>query len=223
MGDGSLANPARLLGCAGLCFTLSLVAGCNETTSSLREPIKAATSAPARNTNASPRGASVALTLTGVETVPRPIVSRFSEALAHAVDVREVEVVEPKRAKYFVQMHLTAYPAGNGASALAYVCDIYDAKKNRIQRLADDVALKGMAADSWSLVNDKAIEAIAARSGDDLAGFLSNTPEAIAAAATAAPALAARPVDAPERVRVPAPVATSSGMPSDALGFSAVR
>jgi hypothetical protein len=72
-------------------------------------------------------------------------------------------------------------------------------------------------------VNDKAIEAIAARSADDLAGFLSNTPEAIPAAAIAAPTGAARPVDAPERVRVPAPVTTSSGMPADALGFSAVR
>jgi hypothetical protein len=222
MGEGSLANPARLLGCAGLCFALSLVAGCNETTSSLREPIKAAASAPARNPNASPRGASVALTLTGVETVPRRIVSRFSEALAHAVNVREVDVVEPKLAKYFVQMHLTAYPAGNGASALAYVCDVFDAKKNRAQRLGDDIALKGTASDSWSLVDDKAIEAIAARSADDLAGFLSNTPEAVATA-NAAPALAAAPAEARERVRVPAPVTTSSGVPAGALGFSAVR
>jgi hypothetical protein len=222
MGEGSLANPARLLGCVGLCFALCLLAGCNETTSSLREPIKAAASAPARNANVSPRGASVALTLTGIENVPAGVVSRFSEALAHAVDFRDVDVVEPKRAKYFVQMHLTAYPAGNGASALAYLCDIYDAKKNRIQRLGDDVALKGTAVDSWSLVNDKAIEAIAARSAEDLAAFLSNTPEAVAAG-SAAPALTARPLEARERVRVPAPVATSPELPGGALGFSAVR
>jgi hypothetical protein len=222
MGEGSLANPARLLGCVGLCFALCLLAGCNETTSSLREPIKAAAGAPARNANVSPRGASVALTLTGIENVPAGVVSRFSEALAHAVDFRDVDVVEPKRAKYFVQMHLTAYPAGNGASALAYLCDIYDAKKNRIQRLGDDIALKGTAVDSWSLVNDKAIEAIAARSAEDLAAFLSNTPEAVAAG-SGAPALTARPLEARERVRVPAPVATSPELPGGALGFSAVR
>jgi hypothetical protein len=220
MGEGSLVNPARLLSCAGLCLAFSLLAGCNETRSSLREPIKAAASAPARNPNASPRGASVALTLTGVEK--RGIVSRFSEALAHAVDVREVDVVEPKLAKYFVQMHLTAYTTRNGATALAYVCDVFDAKKNRTQRLSDDVALKGTASDSWSLVDDKAIEAIAARTADDLAGFLSNTPEAVAAA-SAAPALAAGPAEARERVRVPAPVATSPDMPAGSLGFSAVR
>lgn len=224
MGGGPLANPARLLSCVGLCLALSLLAGCNETTSSLRAPLKTAASAPARDSSASPRGASVALTLTGVENVPGAIVSRFSEALAHAVDVREVDVVEPKAAKYFAQMHLTAYTSGDGATALAYVCDVFDAKKNRTQRLGDDLALKGIADDSWSLVDDKAIEAIAARSADDLAEFLSSTPEAIAAAAAGAISkLAAQPAEPREKVRVPAPVATSPDLPAGALGFSAVR
>jgi predicted small secreted protein len=222
MGEGSVANPARLLLCAALCVAASLLAGCNETTSSIREPIKAAASAPARNPNASPRGASVALNLTGVENVPAAVVSRFSEALAHAADVREVEVVDPKLARYFVQMHLTAYPAGNGVTGLAYVSDVFDVKKNRAQRLGDDIVLKGTASDPWSLVDDKAVEAIAARSADDLAAFLSNTPEAIAAA-SAPPAVAARSAEPRERLRVPAPITTSPGMPAGALGFSAVR
>ena len=218
----SVASPARVLLYAGLCFGASGLAGCNETTSSLREPIKTAASAPVHNPNATPHGASVALNLTGIEKVPPAVVSRFSEALAHAADTRGVEVVDPKLAKYFVQMHLTAYPAGNGGTALAYVCDVFDAKKNRTQRLGDDLTLKGTAADAWSLVDDKAIEAIAARSADDLAGFLSNTPEAVAAANTAT-APAARPLEARERVREPAPITTSPGMPAGALGFSAVR
>jgi hypothetical protein len=222
MWEGSLASPARLLWCAGLCLAASLLAGCNETTSSIREPLKAATTAPIRNPNASPRGASVALNLTGVENVPPAVVARFSEALAHAADVREVAVVDAKLAKYFVQMHLTAYPAGAGAVALAYVSDVFDAKKNRAQRLGDDVLLKGTAADPWSLVDDRAVEAIAARSADDLAAFLSNTPEAVAAA-NAIPAIAARPAEPREKLRVPAPVTTSPGMPAGALGFSAVR
>jgi hypothetical protein len=222
MGEGLAANPARILLCASLCLATSLLAGCNETTSSLREPIKAAASAPVRNPNASPRGASVALNLTGVESVPPAVVSRFSEALAHAADARGVEVVDPKLAKYFVQMHLTAYPAGNGATGLAYVSDVFDARKNRAQRLGDDIVLKGAAADPWSLVDDKAVEAIAARSADDLAAFLSNTPEAIAAASAPA-AVAAGSAEPRERLRVPAPITTSPGMPAGALGFSAVR
>jgi hypothetical protein len=222
MSVGSVASAVRVLLHAGLCFGALLLAGCNETTSSLREPIKTAASAPVHNPNASPHGASVALSLTGIEKVPPAVVSRFSEALAHAADTRGVEVVDPKLAKYFVQMHLTAYPAADGATGLAYVCDVFDAKKNRAQRLSDDIVLKGSAADAWSLVDDKAVEAIAARSADDLAAFLSNTPEAVAAANTAH-APAARPVEARDRVRVPAPITTSPGMPAGVLGFSAVH
>jgi hypothetical protein len=222
MSVGSVASPARVLLYAGLCFGASLLAGCNETTSSLREPIKATATAPVRNPNATPHGASVALNLTGIENVPAAVVSRFSEALAHAADTRGVEVVDPKLAKYFVQMHLTAYPVPNGATGLAYVSDVFDAKKNRAQRLSDDIVLKGSAADAWSLVDDKAVEAIAALSADDLAAFLSNTPEAVAAA-NAPPALAAGPAEPRERLRVPAPITTSPGMPAGALGFSAVR
>jgi hypothetical protein len=219
---GSVASIARVLVYAGLCFAVCLVAGCNETTNSIREPIRAAASAPVRNANASPRGAAVALNLTGIENVPPAVVSRFSEALAHAADARGVEVVDPKLAKYFVQMHLTAYSAGNGATGLAYVSDVFDARKNRAQRLGDDMVLKGAAADPWSLVDDKAVEAIAARSADDLAAFLSNTPEAIAAA-SAPPTVAAGSAEPRERLRVPAPITTSPGMPAGALGFSAVR
>jgi hypothetical protein len=222
MGDRSAANAARVLWAAGLCLAALLLAGCNETTSSIKEPLRAAATAPVRNPSATPRGASVALNLTGIENVPPAIVARFSEALAHAADTRGVEVVDSKLAKYFVQMHLTAYAAADGSTGLAYVCDVFDAKKNRAQRLGDDIVLKGSAADAWSLVDDKAVEAIAARSADDLAAFLSNTPEALAAANTA-PAPAARAVEARERVRVPAPITTSPGMPAGALGFSAVR
>jgi hypothetical protein len=223
MAEGSVANPVRLiLSYATLCLAALFLMGCNETTNSLREPIKAAASAPVRNPNASPHGASVALNLTGIEKVPPAVVSRFSEALAHAVDARGVEVVDPKLAKYLVQMHLTAYPAANGATGLAYVSDVFDAKKNRAQRLSDDIVLKGSAADAWSLVDDKAVEAIAALSADDLAAFLSNTPEAVAAA-NASPALAAGSAEPRTSLRVPAPVTVSPGMPADALGFSAVR
>lgn len=222
MGEGLVANPARVLFPVGLSLAaFVLLAGCNETTGSVKQPIQAAASAPARNPNVSPHGAAVALNLTGIDNVPPAIVSRFSEALAHAADAREVDVADPKVAKYFVQVHLLAYPAGDGATELAYVSDVFDAKKNRAQRLGHGVVLKGTAADSWSLVDDKAVEAIAARSADDLAAFLSNTPEAVAAAK--APAVAVRPAEAPERVRVPAPVTTSPGMPAGALGFSAVR
>jgi hypothetical protein len=214
------SSPARVLLCAGLCLALPLLAGCNETTSSIREPVKAAASAPTRNPNVSPRGASVVLNLTGAENVPPAIASRFSEALVRAAQTRDIDMADAKRAKYFVQLHLTAYPAGKDAIALAYVSDVFDARKNRAQRLGDDIVLKGSAADPWSLVDDEALKAIAARSADDLAAFLSNTPEAIAAAASARPAITASPAESP---RLPEPVTSPPAMPAGALGFSAVK
>jgi hypothetical protein len=225
MWEGSVANPARVFLHTGVWLAASmLLAGCNETTGSIKEPIKAAASAPVRNPDVSPRGASVALNLTGVESVPSAAVSRFSEALAHAADAREINVVAAKAARYFVQIHLTTYPAGVGATGLAYVSDIFDARKNRAQRLGDEIVLKGTAADPWSLVDDKAIDAIAARSADDLAAFLSNTPEAVAAAASAPAAIAARPAETPRDTPLSsAPITTSPGIPAGALGFSAVR
>jgi hypothetical protein len=101
-------------------------------------------------------------------------------------------------------MHLTAYSAAGDTTALAYVCDVFDGKKHRTQRLGDEIILKGAAADPWSLVDGKTIEAIAARGADDLAAFLSNTPEAVAGAGTR-------------------PLAQSPDVPANALGFSAVR
>jgi hypothetical protein len=225
MVEGSVANPPRLvLFSATLCLAAFSLTGCNETTSSIRTPVKAAASTAVRNPNVSPHAAAVALNLTGLQNVPPAVGSRFSEALAGAAQAREVEIVDAKLAKYFVQLHLTAYSAGNGASALAYVSDIFDVKKNRAQRLSDEIVLKGSAGDVWSLVDANAVDAIAARSADDLAAFLSNTPEAIAAAAAAKPAIAARPAaEFREMPPGPASATTSPGMPAGALGFSAVR
>jgi hypothetical protein len=223
MTEGSVASPVRVLSYASLCLAALSLVSCNETTSSIKQPIKAAASVPVRNPNVSPHGASVALNLSGLQNVPPAVVSRFSDALAEAARAREVDVVDARLAKYFVQMHLTAYPAGNGATGLAYVSDIFNVRKNRAQRLGDDLVLKGTAADPWSLVDDKAVEAIAARSADDLAAFLSSTPEA-AAAANAAPTGAARPAaEARETSRSTQPGTTSPSVPSGALGFSAVR
>ncbi|GAC1336850.1 MAG: hypothetical protein NVSMB26_23790 [Beijerinckiaceae bacterium] len=213
--DGSFATRARIFPRAGACLAICLlVVGCNETTGSIKEPLRVQTTAPARNPDVSPRPASVALNLTGIDNVPPAIVSRFSAALVSAANARQVDFVEAKAAKYYVQMHLTAFNSPGG-TAFAYVSDVFDARKNRAQRLSDAIIVKESADDPWSVVDDKALEAVAARSADDLAAFLSNTPEAIAAADA--------PARHPALSRSIAPPAPSAGMPAGALGFSAVR
>ncbi len=94
--------------------------------------------------------------------------------------------------------------------------DIYDRSNHRAQRLNDEIALKGAAADPWSLVDGAALSALASRSARELAAYLSNTPEALAAAATAAPAQAAT---APQAL----PPAAPQPAPAPALSYAGER
>ena len=52
-----------------------------------------------------------------------------------------------------------------------------------ISRLTDAMLVQGAGDDAWAMVNDAALDGIAAKCADDLAAYLSNTPEAAPAAA----------------------------------------
>ena len=65
--------------------------------------------------------------------------------------------------------------------------DVFNAAKQRVQRLSDAVMVHGAGDDPWALASDAVIVNVAARSAGDLAAFLSNTPEAAPAAAAAEP------------------------------------
>ena len=54
-----------------------------------------------------------------------------------------------------------------------------------VQRLNDVVEVKGAGGDPWALAGEAVLASVAAKSADDLAAFLSNTPEAAPAAAAA--------------------------------------
>ncbi len=54
--------------------------------------------------------------------------------------------------------------------------------EQRVQRLSDAVEVKGAGDDPWALAGEAVLTSVAAKSADDLAAFLSNTPEAAAAA-----------------------------------------
>ena len=45
-------------------------------------------------------------------------------------------------------------------------------------RLNDVIEVKGSGADPWTVAGEAALNSIAAKSADDLAAFLSNTPDA---------------------------------------------
>ncbi len=133
----------------------------------------------ARRPGVSPAGATVALA--SFSGAPQEITDRFTPMFADAAKLGDINFTDPDKANYLVRGYLSAHPEGD-ATALAFVLDVFDSKKERTQRVEDEILIKGQAADPWSLVDDRALAAVAAKSSDDLAAVMTNTPEAILAA-----------------------------------------
>jgi hypothetical protein len=136
-----------------------------------------------RREGVSPRGASLAVA--SLSGVPQLVSGRFETALDAAAKRQDITVADGRNANYLVRGYLNAYATENG-TAVAIVWDIFDAKKHRAQRIDDSIVVKGRAGDRpatdpWALVDDTVLTMVAARSADDLAAFLTNTPEALAA------------------------------------------
>ena len=178
----------RAKGGAALAWLLAALAtstlcGCVETAAQL------APDSEAHRQFALRQGADLAkasVAIVSVEGAPSAVVARFSQALAGEARARDIVVVDATQARYLVRGYLSAAPTEDGA-AIDYVWDLFTADKQRVQRLSDEIAVKGSGADPWALADEAALKSVAARSADDLAAYLSNTPEA-AAVASAPPA-----------------------------------
>ncbi len=169
----------RLVFAAFGLLSLGVVGGCVETAavSGAETPEAGARSA----TNAAaidPRGVRVALA--SLSGVPQPLEARMKDAFTAQASERNITLADPAKAAYLIRGYVTTYPVATG-TAVAAVYDIFDAKKNRAQRLEDDVVVKSGGADPWSGFDTAAVDALAARSADALAAFLVTTPEALAA------------------------------------------
>jgi hypothetical protein len=147
------------------------------------------TSVMARRADFSPRGAPVALA--SLEGTSQAVTMRFAEALVGAAASRELTLVEMDKARYLVRGYLGATPV-EGGLAFGYVWDVFDTRHTLARRLSDSVIVKAGSgvADPWSLADDAVIASLVAKAADNLAAFLSTTPEA--AARSAGPAVAIR-------------------------------
>jgi hypothetical protein len=134
---------------------------------------------PVPRPGVSPHGASVALA--SLEGAPEDILARFRPIFARTAEIRDIATVGEADAAYKLRGYLTAYAGPEGATRLGYVFDVFDHGGRRMQRLSDEVVAK-IAGDPWSALGDPELAELAARGADDLAAFLSNTPEALAAA-----------------------------------------
>jgi hypothetical protein len=164
--------------------------GCVETMDSLQVASVDNGQHPTGRPGVSPSGATVAFA--SIEGPPPDVAARFSDQLAAASASRAIVTADPQSANYLVRGYLTAYAVPEG-TAITYVWDVFDSQKRHAQRVDDTVTLKESASDPWSLANDAVIASIAGKSADDLAAYLSNTPEAVAVAAQPTAALAATP------------------------------
>jgi hypothetical protein len=157
-----------------------LLAGCVDMALHAPEPAAPVhpTTNMARRQGVSPAGASIALA--GFAGAQQALADQFKVYFVKEAKQRDVNVTEADKANYLIRGYLNAYPQDAG-TAVAFVLDVFDADRQRAQRIEDQVIVKATAADPWSLVDQAVLAAVAAKSADDLANFLTNTPEAIAA------------------------------------------
>jgi hypothetical protein len=135
--------------------------------------------------------------IVSVEGAPEAVAASFSQELAREAKAREIAVVEPRKARYLVRVYLSATVTADGAT-LEYVLDVFGPDKQRAQRLDDVISVKGAGDDAWAIAGEAALTSVAATSADDLAAFLSTTPDA-------------KPIPAVTRASEPAATATAMG------------
>jgi hypothetical protein len=126
--------------------------------------------------------AGATLAIASVEGAPAERSDRFSQSLAAAAAAQKITIAEPTKARYLARGYLTASLIDGGAE-VDFVWDVFTPDKQRAQRLSDAIAVKGSGDDAWAIVGDAALDSVAAKCADDLAAYLSNTPEAAPAGA----------------------------------------
>jgi hypothetical protein len=179
MGDGTTL-PIGLRACAIACCALML-GGCLDTAVDLgarQASVQQAARRIAARPGVSPRGASLAFA--SMEGPPDAVGARFMQRFTQTAQARDVALVPQETAQYRLRAYLTASPA-QGATRLAYVLDVFDRQGRRVQRLTDEAGVRPDA-DPWEAVDERSLALFADRGAEDVAAFLSNTPEAIAAA-----------------------------------------
>ena len=172
-------KPARPCGArSGLALTAALVAlalgGCVEAAGDMAASPDGSWRF-ARRPDASMAGATVAIM--SVEGAPEGLAEPFRQSLDAAATQDQIALAPPTSAKYLVRGWLSASAVKDGA-AVAFVWDVFTSDKQRAQRLTDTIAVRGSGDDPWAMVTEAALASVAARSANELAAYLSNTPEA---------------------------------------------
>ena len=163
-----VAGLVLISACAGL-------SGCNEVAAT--PPSADASAQFVMRDDANMAGPTVAIA--SVDGPPADLSARFRQSFDEAAAARRIATAAPAKARYLVRGYLTASPIEGGAE-IDVVWDVFTPDKKRAQRLSDAIAVKGSGDDAWAMIDDAALNSVAAKCADDLAAYLSNTPEAAA-------------------------------------------
>jgi len=128
-----------------------------------------------RRPDASMAGATVAIM--SVDGAPQALSAEFKQSFDQAAAAQQIAVAPPTSAHYLVRGYVSASPIEGGA-AVDVVWDVFTPDKKRAQRLSDTLYVRGSGDDPWAMVSPAALDSIAGKCADDLAAYLSNTPEA---------------------------------------------
>ena len=157
----------------GILLAVAL-AGCQETAAVAERPRVDAPGIP--------------LSVQSIAGAPDPITTQFASLLGEAAADRSMEIVAgDKPARYRVRGYLTAEPTEDGQTALAFVWDVYDAKRQRAQRVTGaSLGSRSGGGDPWASIDRTVVAKAASDSMDAIAGFLVSAPadETPAASAT---------------------------------------
>ena len=115
-------------------------------------------------------GPTVPIAIQSIEGLPEALAPRFSSAIASEAQARDISFVDGAQAPRFrLRGYINAF-SGEGGATIAWVWDVFDTQAKRAQRVSGNQRLGS--GDGWSAVDDKALRFVAARSLDEIAGFL---------------------------------------------------
>jgi hypothetical protein len=173
--------PRRLFGVAVVALGCLGLASCVEAASDAAPETALAQAPIAKRDGVSLAAATVAIV--SLQGAPAAAGDDFRQSLAKQFADHEIVAADAKKARYLLRVYLAASSAEGGAN-LEYVVDVYDSHRQRVARLDDGLGVNG-SGDAWSLMSTSVIESVAGKCADDVAAFLSNTPEAAPVAAQA--------------------------------------
>jgi hypothetical protein len=124
--------------------------------------------------DASSSGAPIAVE--SIDGPPDAVKTALAAELVSAASERQVEIAQAGTpARYHLRGYLSTQATADGDPALAFVWDVFDSKQRRATRIAGTSPIRTAPAKPWSGLDKEALAKLAARSMDEIAGFLSGS------------------------------------------------